>query len=612
MVLKGNSELDARAVTARMCETLAHRGPDDAGLYVTADGRVTLGNRRLAIQDVSPLGHMPMVLEEARLAITYNGELYNTAELRGELERAGVVFRSRGDTEVILRGYEAWGAGVLPRMRGIFGLAIYDGRAGKVMLARDVLGVKPLYYARTDEGWMFASELKGLRAGGLSREPDPAALVGYLELGAIPTPRTVYRAARALEPGTCMTIDTGTLDTETARYGAVATGERAMPSDAAQEVRAALADAVRSQLVSDVPLGAFLSGGLDSSAVVALMREATNGTLRTCSMVFEEQEYSEAPYARAMAEKVGAEHFERVVTAQDVRKELGRILWAMDEPTTDGVNSYFVSQTARQAGLTVALSGLGGDELFGGYPTFYDAPRLEGQLRRIQRVPGASALARAALGVAPSAARYAKIQDALNAPMSRAQAYLAYRGVFAPSEARALVTREIWEAARGFDAAEYVTERAGGGAAGNGHGWTSRAELGTYTLNQLLRDTDAMGMAHSLEVRVPLLDPRLVDRVLTLPDAAKGNGQPKALFWKAMGKDLPEAVRARRAKQGFTFPLARWLRGELKGALPAGTAGGVLKPRAVARVMDAFEGGGMHWSRAWSLMVLNGWMQEHL
>jgi asparagine synthase (glutamine-hydrolysing) len=616
IILKPNHAGEARALTARMCDALAHRGPDDAGIFVSPDRRVALGNRRLAIRDLSPLGHMPMILEDGRVALTYNGELYNTEELRAALEREGSVFCSTSDTEVILRGYAAWGEAVFARMRGIFALAVYEAR-GRVVLARDPMGVKPLYYAHTGEGLVFASELKALRTvDTVSRELDPVSLVAYLELGAVPTPRTIYDKIHALEPGTQLAVDTGTMRVRTTRFWSLPTGERAA-GDAVEETRAALADAVRSQLVSDVPLGAFLSGGLDSSAVVALMRQATNGTLRTCSMVFEEAEFSEAPYARAVAEHVDAEHFERVVTAQDVKLELDRILWTMDQPTVDGVNSYFVSQTAREAGLTVALSGLGGDELFGGYPTFYAAPRLEQRLRRISSVPAGRELTRAVLGFLPNPARYVKIQDALEQPASPASAYLVYRGVFAPSQVRALVTPEIWNAAREFDPLEYVAGRAvaqPGAArhASNRYGWTSRAELATYTLNQLLRDTDVMSMAHSLEVRVPLLDPRLVEHVVTLPDAEKQNGLPKSLLLRAVGDLLPPVVRERRVKQGFTFPLARWLRGELKDALPrVNGARGILKPDAAARVTDAFERGRMHWSRAWSLLVLNAWLEQN-
>lgn len=619
IVLKASANLaDVSARALDMREAMQHRGPDDAGSFLSPDGRVALVNRRLAIRDLSPLGHMPMLSGDGRLALTYNGEIYNADELRAELERAGCTFRSTSDTEVILVGYAAWGENVVARLRGIFAMALYDAR-GSVLLVRDHLGIKPLYYAQTDLGLIFASELQALRAGRLvSDEIDPVSVVAYLELGAVPTPRTIYRHIQALEPATVLRCDLATMELRATRYWALPTRERAFPKDVLGETHAALFDAVRSQLVSDVPLGAFLSGGLDSSAVVALMRQATNGTLRTCSMIFDEAEYSEAPYARAVAQQVGAEHFERVVTAGEVTAEMPRILRSLDQPSTDGVNSYFVSQTARQAGLTVALSGLGGDELFGGYPTFSAAPRLYQRLHRVQQIPAAAALTRAALGIAPRSARYAKVQDALETPASHASAYLAYRGVFAPSQARALVTPQVWHAARTFDPVAYISARADGDrkyASGDPRfAWTSRAELATYTLNQLLRDTDVMSMAHSLEVRVPFLDPLLVEAIISLPEQAKQNGgAPKPLLQKALGDALPAVVRERRVKQGFTFPFDRWLRGDLKNyfARYSPGAGGFLVPGAVSQVIQSFERGDMHWSRAWSVLILNAWLQEN-
>ncbi|HZQ05090.1 MAG TPA: asparagine synthase (glutamine-hydrolyzing) [Anaerolineae bacterium] len=606
---------DARECAQRMSDSMAHRGPDDAGMFAARQDHVVLVNRRLAIRDLSPLGQLPMVSADRNVALTYNGEIYNADELRTELERAGYTFRSTSDTEVILRGYEAWGENSIRRLRGMFALAIYDAR-GCVLLARDPLGVKPLYYAETEAGLLFASELKAMHTSGLvSRAIEPRSVVAYLRLGSIPTPRTIYHNIHALEPGCLLTCDLASMETRTTRYWSLPTMERVAPADVVEQTRAALLDAVRAQLVSDVPLGVFLSGGLDSSAVAVLMRQATNGALRTCSMIFEQAEYSEANYARAVAEKVGADHFERVVTEQDALQEMPRIVWAMDQPTIDGVNSYFVSQTARQAGLTVALSGLGGDELFGGYPTFYAAPRLLQQMHRVQQMPAGVLFARTVLSLAPHAARYRKVQDALQQRASPTAAYLAYRGLFSPSEVRALVSNQVWESAD--DLTEYVETRAAPYT--DSFAWTSRAELSTYTLNQLLRDTDAMSMAHSLEVRVPLLDPRFVEYVLTLPASAKENGNgngehsSKVLLHKALGDLLPSIVRERSAKQGFTFPFEYWLRGDLKMYFEkfAPDAGGWLKPHGVARVMSAYDRKEMHWSRAWSLLVLQAWMGEN-
>jgi asparagine synthase (glutamine-hydrolysing) len=623
---------DLRERLGAMAREMAHRGPDDEGIFVTVDGRVGLASCRLAIRDLSPAGHMPMANEDGTVWITYNGEIYNAGELRAELEAAGYRFRSRSDTEVVLRGYESWGAEVTNRLRGMFAFAILDERpaawdgvaAGspgrRLFLARDPMGVKPLYYARCADGFVFASELRALLASGLvSSEVSPSGLVGYLLMGSVPNPLTIYRDARALSPATRLTVlPDGAEPAIEETYWSLSAEEAgpADPSEAVERIGALLAESVRIRLVSDVPLGAFLSGGLDSSSVVAFMREATGGPIRTCSMTFDEPGYSEARYARAVADAVGADHYERVVTADELVHEFDAIVGALDQPSVDGVNSYFVSQTARQAGLTVALSGLGGDELFGGYPnTFGQVPLMLRALRLAQAVPGGAAAARAALGMLPGR-RWTRVRDALARPASPASAYLTRRGLFSPEEVRALVSPAAWQAGTaGFDPVQHVAERADGAAGASSFRsrpfeWISRAELRTYTHHQLLRDTDVMSMAHSLEVRVPLLDVELVQAVLRLPTALKMNGLagPKPLLKRAVGDRLPDSVRQRSDKQGFTFPLEPWLKGPLRetawSMLDSVQSRGWLQPAAVQDVAGDFEAGRVHWSRLWALIAL--------
>ncbi len=627
------SRQDLPARLTAMADAMFHRGPDDGGTYVSPDGRLGLASRRLAIRDLSPAGHMPMHNGAETVWIAYNGEVYNTDELRPELEKLGYVFRSGSDTEVILHGYEAWGEGVVERLRGMFAFAVVDLRAGptraRFFMARDRLGIKPLFYSAQRDSLLFASELKALTASGsISRAIDPACVVGYLLAGSAPTPHTFYRDVRALEPGCSLVLDLGEQHPQprVTRYWSFPTDSRETASyeEAVEEVREAVREAVRIRLVSDVPLGAFLSGGVDSSAVLALMRQATSGTIRTCSMVFEEQEFTEAPYARAMAELAGAEHFERVVTAADVKGELDRILWAMDQPTNDGVNSYFVSQTARQAGLTVALSGLGGDELFGGYRNTFDAiPRMVRQLSLIQRVPLGAPVTREISKLLPNRMYWAKARAALSRPACPATAYLARRGLFAPAEARSLVTSEVWEeAAKTYRPFEHFVGRSGRGESnGSLFAWISRAEIANYTHDQLLRDTDAMSMAHSLEVRVPLLDHRLVETVLRLPERYKvrptADGaarRVKPLLVDAVGEGIAPVIRERTDKQGFTFPFAVWMQKELAPQvreLLLSPAGGILNRDAAEGVWKAFQEGQVHWSRAWSLVALTGWLSRH-
>lgn len=624
ILVKPNQSMpDLRERLTAMAHALHHRGPDDQGVYVAASGRAGFANTRLAIRDLSPAGHMPMSNTDGSVWITYNGEIYNADELRAELERRGYAFRSHSDTEVILRGYEAWGEKVVERLRGMFAFGILDQRQpARLLLARDHLGVKPLYSAWTPQAFVFASELKGLLACGLvGREISAPGLVGYLMMGSVPNPLTIYRDASALQPSCQMLIDLERPQpVEPSPYWHLPTDTVAPPSypDAVARVRELLAQAVRIRLVSDVPLGAFLSGGLDSSAVVALMRLATDGPIRTCSMVFEEAEFSEAPFARAVAESVGAEHFERVVTAADVVNELDHVMDAMDQPTVDGVNTFFVSQTARQAGLTVALSGIGGDELFGGYSnTFQGTPQMLRALQIAQAIPGGAAAARGAIQWMPDHRRWSKVRDALARPASPASAYLTRRGLFSSSEVKALVRDDIWQAALAFDPVKHIADRANNALHPSREAfvlhpfnWTSRAELRTYTHHQLLRDTDVMSMAHSLEVREPLLDVRLVEAVLRLPEAVKRNHAPapKPLLVQAIGDLLPRAVRRRQDKQGFTFPFDLWLRGPLKAKATAmldeAQSQGWLEAKQVSSVFEGFQAGRVHWSRLWALVAL--------
>lgn len=622
--IAADANRDVRAVLDAMNAAQLHRGPDDVGVYLLPGGRGGVANRRLAIRDLSPAGHMPMTSPGGMLTITYNGEVYNAAELRGELERLGYVFRSESDTEVILHGYQEWGDAVPERLRGIFAFAVLDERPAfsRLFLARDHLGVKPLYYAVGREGFLFASELAALRASGLlDAEISPAGLVGYLLLGSVPNPHTIYRGARGLEPGSTLSIALERPGETSAprRYWTMPTEERQISTgEAVDEVRTLLDGAVRAQLVSDVPLGAFLSGGLDSSAVVALMRRHTSGSIRTCSMIFEEATYSEAPYARAMAEAAGADHHERVITASEVERELPAIFRAMDQPTVDGVNTYFVARTAREAGLTVALSGLGGDELFGGYAsTFRGVPQLRRTVDLARHLPGGVPLASAIIGASPYRNRLIKARDALARPALAENAYLARRGLFAPSEAQALVDPDVWmAAAREFEPADHIAERAVRNGASSRFtarpfAWVSRAELGTYTHHQLLRDTDVMSMCHSLEVRVPFLDVKLVEAVLAMPDSVKVGAGVKPLLSRALAGDLPPIIGERRAKQGFTFPFDTWLRTGFRQQATALSREAIerahLQPEAVDRAWQAFESGGLHWSRPWAIAALGGW-----
>lgn len=606
---------------AAMADAMVARGPDDGGVYFAPDGRVGLANRRLAIRDLSPAGHMPMANADGTVWITYNGELYNADELRAQLGHLGFRFLSQADTEVILHGYEAWGRSVVRHLRGMFAFGIHDTRGrGSLLLARDPLGIKPLYYAWRDSAFIFASECQGvLAAGRVTRELNPAGLVAYLELGSVPAPLTIYKDIHALEAGHALTVscEPNALHVEQPiTYWQLPEPRDSVLGygDAVDQVRAQLLDSVRRHLVSDVPLGAFLSGGLDSGSIVALMRQANpTGVLRTCSVVFAEPDYNEAAYASDVAARFETEHIEVAITPRDLDRELEHILQSLDQPSNDGINTYFVSQAARQASLTVALSGLGGDELFGGYPTFQRLPRVLSTVRPLAAVPGATLAVAAALSVRGRNHPGARLAGWLRrGGADAAVAYLGLRGLFSPASVSELVQPVVLaEADRAFDLPASL--RAALESASHTHPWdaTSRLELSCYMRHQLLRDTDVMSMAHSLEVRVPFIDHEVVEFVLGLPLAVRRSAIPKQLLRDAVPW-LPERVRNRRDKQGFTFPLGEWLSGPLRPRfhelvhVAATSCKDYLQPGAADGVLRAFDQGKTHWSRPWALAALYG------
>src|SRR5579864_3254444 len=386
--------------TTRMTSALAHRGPDDEGIWADAAGRVTLGNRRLAIIDLSAAGHQPMIDPSGCVALTYNGMIYNFQDLRRDLAASGYSFRGHSDTEVILALYLREGAEMCRRLRGMFALALWDGRSQTLVLARDRLGIKPLYYANVSGRWVFASEIRALRASGLvPARVSPVALAAFLRLGSIPGPMTVFDGVHELPPATILTVDGAGRGTARRYWEIPAPAATELDTEgAAAELRARLTDAVGRHLISDVPFGVFLSGGVDSGAIVATMRDAGHARIRTFSITFPESDLDEGPDAARLAVRYGTDHTASEVRGADVTADLDAVIAAMDQPTIDGLNTYDVSRITRESGTIVALSGLGGDELFCGYPSFRQAPRLLAWQRAAARLGPARPMLAAALG----------------------------------------------------------------------------------------------------------------------------------------------------------------------------------------------------------------------
>jgi asparagine synthase (glutamine-hydrolysing) len=546
-----------------------------------------------------------MVSKDGNLAVTFNGEIYNYRDLRAELEAGGAKFASHSDTEVLLHLYARRGAGMLDALRGMFAFAIWDVRQRSLFLARDPYGIKPLYYADDGRTIRAASQVKALLAGGkIANTPDPAGIAGFYLWGNVPEPYTTYRAIRALPAGTHMTVDVHGAHGPI-RYHSVArvyaeaetqVSAHKAPLRSGQIVREALLDSVRHHLVADVPVGAFLSAGIDSGALTGLMRDAGQTSIQTVTLSFEEfsgQHHDEAPLAAEVARLYGTHHINRVVTEAEFRADLPLILSAMDQPSIDGINTWFVSKTAREIGLKVAVSGLGGDELFGGYPSFRDIPRLVAAMAIPSAMPGAGrAWRHLAEGWSTLAGKGStKFASLVELGGSYAGAYLLRRGVFMPHELPRLLgpdlAREGLEALHPLADAEALIAEGPSGAFAR----VAALEASLYMRNQLLRDSDWASMAHSLELRVPLVDAHLLAKVAPFMVAQEGR-VGKTLLAAAPATPLPDAV-VRRRKTGFSTPIANWLK---QGWPPP------QRPRAPASLMRPE----CPWARRWAWCVAPG------
>ncbi len=543
---------------------MAARGPDGFGEWFSDDQRLGLGHRRLAIIDPDERANQPMVSQDGKLAIVFNGEIYNFRELRRGLEQRGHYLRTESDTEVLLYLYAEKHEAMLPQLRGMFAFAIWDVERQKLFMARDAYGIKPLYYA--DDGWTLrvASQVKALLAGGkISLEPEPAGIVGFHLFGSVPEPFTLYQQIQQLPAGHCLWADEQGVG-EPQQWFSIAAqyvpaGTFLRPGEVQQAVTAALLDSVRAHLVADVPVGAFLSAGIDSGSLVGLMRDAGANDIQTVTLAFDEFEGSandEAPLAEQVARQYGTQHTTRRVGRQEFEQDLPRIFQAMDQPSIDGINAWFVSKAAAEQGLKVAISGLGGDELFGGYPSFRDIPKWVRWLHLPGAIPLLGRAVRAAvapltkpLGINP------KVAGMLELGGSWEGAYLLRRGLFMPWELPALLGTEMArEGLRRLQPLAWIR------SAMQPRPTTDFArvaclEASVYMRNQLLRDADWAGMAHSLEIRVPLVDAQLLAD--TAPLALQDAQWNKQRLARAPSRPLAGEI-TNRAKTGFTTPVAQW------------------------------------------------------
>lgn len=550
----------------RMQESMSFRGPDGQGLWLSSGGRVGFTHRRLAIIDLSESGAQPMASVDGKLQVVFNGEIYNYRTLRLELEKSGHIFRTQSDTEILLYLYRECGADMVHRLRGMFSFALWDEQNRRLLLARDPFGIKPLYYYDDGRTFWFASQVKALLRGlHMCPRPEPAGHAGFFLWGYVPEPYTLYQGIRAVPAGSTILVATDGsprlkeyFSVTRALVTASAHPSRLSPWSAADELREAMSDSVSHHLVADVPVGIFLSAGLDSGALVALASEGHSPALHTFTLGFEEYrgtQRDETPLARTVAEHYGSTHRTGWVTRAEFEGDLPRIFEAMDQPSIDGVNTYFVAKKAAESGLKVALSGLGGDELFGGYPSFRHVPALA---RWLAPARGCRALGRIArylsaplLGTVMSP----KCAGLLEYGGTYAGAYLLRRGFFMPWEIPAILGEEM--AKVGLDELrplERLEQTVGGIKSARLK--VAALELTWYMRNQLLRDADWAGMAHSIEIRVPFVDVELFQRLAPL--LASDAPPNKMMMARTPAKPLPVRV-LNRAKTGFSVPVHEWV-----------------------------------------------------
>jgi asparagine synthase (glutamine-hydrolysing) len=617
IVRKGG--LDVSAVIANMNRSLAHRGPDDEGVWLYKNNG--LGHRRLSIIDLSSAGRQPMQSVDGRYVIVYNGELYNYRELKFDLQRAEhndqnkpYIFSTNTDTEVVLASFLRWGVDCLQRFNGMFAFAIYDKQNEHYFIARDRMGVKPLYYYADGDHFLFSSEIRPLLQSGLvPKKLNKNALFDYVQYQTVHAPQTIVNNVNVLMPGHYMMV--GENKTEIKSYWKVADVQSNLIDSydyAKKNVRDLFFKAVERRLVADVPFGVFLSGGIDSSAVVAAMADVSSVTINTFSITFDDKAFNESHYSALVAKQYNTKHHPIQLTSNYFLEELPNALAAMDHPGGDGPNTYVVAKAARNAGITMALSGIGGDELFAGYDVFQRQLKIQ-QMNCLQVLPSFLTSSAAYINyLLKSDNTSRKMYEILKSgSLDFKNTYPFSRMVLLTNDVQKLINYKTENQNRFHHLLERVAPKNGVITQ------TSIAEIQTYLQNVLLRDTDQMSMANALEVREPFLDYKLVEYVLSLPDSYKYSPSiPKKLLTEALSEYLPKEIVFRK-KMGFTFPWQLWMKGDLKELCETSLAYyktySVFNYEAINLFWQRFLNNDKQitWSRMWHLIVLANWLKQN-
>lgn len=565
-----------------MCDSMRHGGPDDQGIYAAEKTRLCLGNRRLAILDLSSSGHQPMVSHKEDLVITYNGEIYNYQQIRTELINLGYIFKTQTDTEVILYAYQHWGEASFEKLDGIFAFCIFDKRQQCVYLVRDQNGIKPLYYHFANETLTFASEVKAFKHADIIQENDNWRIY-YLAFGHIPEPYTTLKNVCILGKGSFLKYNIRSAEHFIQSYHEFEiTSNIKNENYAIERIREQLGNSIKQQMISDVDIGVLFSGGLDSSIITILANQYNNKQLSSISANFNEIDFSEKKQRNSLLQKININKIEQLITYRDFVQNFETVLADMDQPTNDGINTWFVCKTAKEQGIKVVLSGLGADELFGGYPSF----------DRIHKIQNLNWLSKSVLRSMrfSNNTKYKRLYYlSLNSPIGE---YLCLRGVYSPDVIAELLDIDMKTV---IDCLEEIPLNPGIKKTSN-ETRASWFEFNMYMQNQLLKDTDFMSMSHGVEVRVPFLDRNFVDLVLSISTEIKFSyEQKKKLLVEAYKEDLPVET-WKRSKMGFTFPFQEWMRKSGDIADPSRYA----NKRAKSLIQN-FGENKLHWSSALAL-----------